>query len=131
MTMTDGGSEQPDPGDGSDAGGGEMPGPSEAYLRGEAIAVANECADCHRENYAGAGFFPNISPDNTTGIGKWTDAQIAAAVKDGVGNDGKTLCSGMPKFELSDAEMSDLIVFLRGIPAVKKSITSICPGHGK
>jgi mono/diheme cytochrome c family protein len=107
------------------------PGPSEAFLRGEAIAVEADCVMCHQENFAGAGYFPNITPHTTTGIGKWTDAQIADAIVDGLGNDGKKLCAGMPKFAFSDAEMADLIVYLRGLAPIKKEIKSVCPGHGK
>ena len=116
-------------GDPVDAGG-TKPMPSEAFLRGEALAVEHECADCHVENFGGGGFYPNITPD-ATGIGKWTDAQIAKAINDGVGNDGKTLCASMPKFKLSAGDTADLIEYLRGLPAVKKTITAICPGHGK
>jgi hypothetical protein len=31
----------------------------------------------------------NITPDPDTGIGKWTDAQIAKAIRDGVDRDGQ------------------------------------------
>ncbi|MFT3924622.1 MAG: c-type cytochrome [Myxococcales bacterium] len=112
-----------------DAGGGE-PAHSEAYLRGKAIAETEMCADCHQEDYSGLGFFPNLTPD-ATGLKSWTDAQIAKAITQGVGNDGKTLCTGMPKFELSESEVADVIAFLRGQPAVKRVIKFVCPGHGK
>src|SRR5262249_44226678 len=36
----------------------------------------------------GTVFVPNITPDAETGIGKWTDAQITAAIRDGKRPDG-------------------------------------------
>lgn len=131
MPAEDGGA-MPGDGDGDspDAGSGD-PGPSEAFLRGKAFADSEEgdCASCHGANYSGAGFFPNLTPD-ATGLKNWTDAQIAKAIVDGVGNDGKKLCVGMPKFKLSESNVADLVAFLRGLPAVKKEIKAVCPGHG-
>jgi hypothetical protein len=121
--MGDGDDDRPD-------AGGEMPGPPTAFTRGQAIAAEQKCTKCHQDDYAGLGFFPNLTP-HTTGLAKWSDAQIGKAIREGVGNDGKMLCNGMPRFALAEAEMADLIAFLRGLPAVKKEIKSVCPGHGK
>src|SRR5690349_17358035 len=35
--------------------------------------------------------FPNITPDPETGIGKWTDGEIARAIREGVDRDGNAL----------------------------------------
>ncbi|HEV2387511.1 MAG TPA: hypothetical protein VGS20_09670 [Candidatus Acidoferrales bacterium] len=68
---------------------------------------------------------PNITPDKETGIGSWTDAQIERAVRRGVANDGRPLFNLMPYWEyriLSDEDMKAIIVYLRSIPAVHRSL---------
>jgi mono/diheme cytochrome c family protein len=130
----DGDGDTPGPGDGEDDepdAGTEVPAPTEGFLRGEKLAADNKCASCHQEDYSGAAFYPNLTPDKDTGLGKWSDAQIAAAITDGIGNDGKTLCTAMQRFEFSDGELADLVEYLRGIPSVKNNIKPVCPGHGK
>lgn len=39
-------------------------------------------------------YAPNITPDTATGIGKWTDAQLAKAIREGIRPDGAS--SGRP-----------------------------------
>jgi mono/diheme cytochrome c family protein len=118
-------------GDGSSGDGDDSaPGPSEEFLRGRALADMHKCVDCHQEDYAGLGFFPNLTPDET-GLANWTDEEIGKAITEGIANDGDALCNGMPKFDLSEQELADLITFLRGLPGVRKNITAACPGHGK
>ena len=39
---------------------------------------------------------PNISPDPETGIGNWTDDEIARAIQEGVDKDGRALFPIMP-----------------------------------
>jgi hypothetical protein len=120
-------------GAGEDAGGAgvaEPPGPSEAFLRGEALVTENQCVTCHQRNFAGFTVFPNITPDVETGIGGWTDAQIVAAIRDGVAADGASLCVTMQRYPFSDEQASDVVAFLRGVSAVSHRLTSVCPGHG-
>jgi hypothetical protein len=82
---------------------------------------------CHTEDFSGFTVFPNITPDAATGIGKWTDAQIVAAIRDGVEPDGSMLCDTMARYPLNDAQAADVVEFLRGIPGVSNRITSDCP----
>lgn len=119
-TSTDAGT-KPDSGSGG----------NEAFLRGEELVADSACGSCHQENFAGTAFYPNITPDVATGIGGWTDAQIIAAVTMGKGNDGARLCALMQRYSFSEAELSDLLAYLRGIPAIENEIDSVCPGHGK
>lgn len=104
-------------------------GPSAAFLRGQALADTNACKSCHQANYAGLGYFPNITPHPTAGIGAWTDKQIASAITDGVNEKGEKLCAGMTRYELNEAQVADLVAFLRGLTANAKVISPICPGH--
>ncbi|HEX2872638.1 MAG TPA: c-type cytochrome [Polyangiaceae bacterium] len=105
--------------------------PSEEFLRGEALVEKSGCVTCHQKNFAGFTVFPNITPDETTGIGEWTDAQIAAAIRDGIDVDGSKLCATMMRYPFTDAEVGDIVAFLRGIPAVSNEVTSDCPGHAQ
>ncbi len=114
-------------GEGGSEGDMEPNPPSEGFLRGEAFVVANECAMCHTENFSGFTVFPNITPDEQTGIGSWTDAQIVAAIRDGVAPDGSSLCETMARYPLSDEQAADVVEFLRGIPPVSNRLTSDCP----
>lgn len=68
---------------------------------------------------------PNITPDKQTGIGSWTDAQIEQAIRRGVASDGRPLFNLMPYWEyaaLSDEDVKSIIVYLRSIPAVHRSL---------
>jgi mono/diheme cytochrome c family protein len=98
--------------------------------RGKALTDKNSCAECHGANYDGSAFYPNITADSQTGIGSWTDAQVAAAIRDGVNIDGASLCSLMERFPFSDQDTADVIAFLRNLPAVAKPSSGVCPGHG-
>lgn len=109
----------------------EPTGPSEAFLRGEALVEEHGCVTCHQHNFAGFSVFPNITPDETTGIGSWTDEQIALAIRTGVDAAGETMCPTMLRYDLTDAETSDVVAFLRGIPAVENKLAGVCPGHGE
>jgi hypothetical protein len=136
---------EPDPGAGakagtdsgnSGAGGGsaenpEPEPPSEEFLRGQELVEQNECVTCHQENFAGFTIFPNITPDEATGIGSWSDEQIVAAIRDGVDTDGKSMCSTMMRYSFEPDQLTDIVAFLRGIPAVRNKVTSQCPGHGQ
>src|SRR5438477_9179793 len=39
---------------------------------------------------------PNITPDLETGAGRWTDAQLIRAIREGIGHDGRRLGLSMP-----------------------------------
>ena len=123
----------------------------ERLARGRYIAenVAN-CFSCHSEREwnktdapevtgthgAGAPIFPleglpgavhppNITPDKDTGAGNWTDDQLARAIREGIGYDGRALFPMMPyenfRF-LSDEDLASVIVYLRSIPPVRREI---------
>jgi cytochrome c2 len=117
-----------DPGRGEDAGVGEDPDALEkAIMRGQEIAYDKVCFACHNTDFSGNGKdWPNITPDKATGIGSWTDQEIARAITQGIGKNGEALCSQMTRFALTDAEVADLIAFLRSLPPVSKAATGDC-----
>ena len=68
----------------------------------------------------------NITPDPETGIGKWSDAEIARAIRSGVSRDGYALhWQGMPWDHFSNLDEEDLraiIAFLRALPPVVNKV---------
>lgn len=65
---------------------------------------------------------PNITPDIETGIGSYSDGQIARALRYSVGHNGKAMFPFMPFQNLSDADVIAIISFLRSMPPVKNKI---------
>jgi cytochrome c2 len=78
-------------------------------------------------NFGMAGFpgrlcIRNITPDAETGIGSWTDGEIARAIREGVSRDGEALFPIMPWFmytEMADEDVAAVIAYLRQQPPVK------------
>jgi mono/diheme cytochrome c family protein len=68
---------------------------------------------------------PNITPDPETGIGRWTDAQIALAVREGRRPDGSIIGPPMP-IELyrgiSDRDLAAIVAYLRTVRPVRNAV---------
>jgi mono/diheme cytochrome c family protein len=67
----------------------------------------------------------NITPDRDTGIGKWTDAQLAKAIREGVRPDKTIIGPPMPiesYRQMADADLAAIIAYLRAQPAVKNTV---------
>ena len=70
-------------------------------------------------------YAPNITPDPQTGIGKWTDAQLATAIREGIRPDGSVIGPPMPvRFYrgLADADLRAIVAYLRAQPPVKNQV---------
>jgi mono/diheme cytochrome c family protein len=83
--------------------------PSEMIARGEALAIAGDCASCHTKDPAkpfaggkridtpfGAIYSPNLTPDRDTGIGAWSDEEFYRALRLGVAPDGSRYYPAFP-----------------------------------
>ena len=103
------------------------------------------CGNCHTprtgpaqgralaggEEFGGGGapftsYAANISPDPETGIGKWTDEQIIAAIRDGLRPDGTRIGPPMPTaffVHFSDNDVKALVAWLRSVPPVSNKVT--------
>jgi len=69
---------------------------------------------------------PNITPDPDTGIGRWSDAEIAAAIRDGRRPDGTLIGPVMPIAfyrGLSDHDLMAMVAYLRAVPPVQHAVT--------
>jgi mono/diheme cytochrome c family protein len=67
----------------------------------------------------------NITPDKETGIGRWTDAQLAKAIREGVRPDKSVIGPPMPieyYRHLSDRDLAAIIAYLRAQPAVRNEV---------
>lgn len=121
--------------------------PSEARVaRGQYVTAAAGCFHCHSEHdltkpdypvspgRKGAGWdmpIPelgtvvsrNITSDPETGLGNWTDDEIARAIQEGVSRDGSALFPVMPYMNfrnLDDEDLASIIVYLRTLPPVRQ-----------
>ncbi len=107
-----------------------------AYLAGP----VGHCVECHTpmgeqghpdfEHRLGAGGFefpgpwgvsvsPNITP---AGLGEWSDAEIARAIREGVSRDGRPLMPPMAFAyykDISEADMAAIIAYLRSLPPME------------
>lgn len=102
--------------------------------RGEYLARAGNCGSCHTasdgEAMAGGVAFEtpfgkiystNITPDEQTGIGNWTEAQFAQALRKGVRPDGTHLYPVFPYTaytKVTDQDAAALFAYLKSVPAV-------------
>jgi mono/diheme cytochrome c family protein len=67
----------------------------------------------------------NITPDSTTGIGRYTDKEIARALRYGVGPDGRAFFDFMPFHNTSDEDLTAIISYLRA----QKPVVNDVPMH--
>ena len=86
-----------------------QPAGSALVAKGEYLTKAADCAACHTapggEPFAGGRAFKlpfgtiystNITPDQETGIGRWSDAEFMRALHRGIGRDGEDLYPAFP-----------------------------------
>ena len=117
-------------------------------IRGKHLVFgAAHCADCHSKTNtdsllklgqdvpltggfmfdlpAGKLYSKNITPDRETGIGNYTDAEIARALRYGVYPDGTVVFDFMPFHNMRDEDIIAVISYLR----VQKPIRNEVPQH--
>jgi hypothetical protein len=63
-----------------------------------------------------------------TGIGGQTEAQLVAAIREGVGRGGRTLCGTMPRYRMMTPENAALVArYLLSLTPVNRAIpASMC-----
>lgn len=66
---------------------------------------------------------PNITPDPETGVGRWSDAELVRAIRDGIRPDGSAIGPPMGRFRgFGDDELAAMVAYLRTVPAVHNRI---------
>jgi mono/diheme cytochrome c family protein len=69
----------------------------------------------------------NITSDVETGIGGWTDDEVARAIREGVRKDGTALFPIMPYLDfasMDDEDVTSVVVYLRTLPPVKNVVAT-------
>lgn len=113
--------------------------PTDPVARGAQLATIARCGACHTPNnedgspntdlmLAGAtvrdSISANITPDEETGIGKWSEAEIAALLRTGTRPDGSAVEGAMAqqierRFNiLTEADALAIAAYLKSIPAI-------------
>jgi len=70
---------------------------------------------------------PNLTPDEETGLGSWTDAEIARAIREGVDKDGVAL-EIMPSYHLnslSDEDVAAIVAYLRNLEPMRNEVPEL------
>jgi cytochrome c553 len=95
-----------------------------AVARGHRLATVMGCHDCHGAELTGRLFFDEMpiarvaGPNLSLLVRQQSDADLARAIRAGVGSDGRALWI-MPSqafSHLTDGETADLIAYLRSVP---------------
>lgn len=84
--------------------------------------------------HPGVVFPPNITPDDKTGIGRLTDAQVANAIRAGSASHGSRRLRTMPwqgYARLTDDDVDAIVAYLRSIPAIEHRIPAEVPPGNK
>jgi mono/diheme cytochrome c family protein len=73
---------------------------------------------------------PNLTPDRDTGLGLWSDAEIARAIRQGIGRDRRPLRGEHPSAYysvLSDDDAAALVAYLRTLKAIRNPLPRSAP----
>lgn len=115
--------------------------------RGAYLASISDCGGCHTPGamtpepdmsrpmagndigfaLPGLGIFypPNLTSDMATGLGGWSDDEIAHAIRTGERPDGRILAPIMPWHAYAaytDGDIADLVAYLRSLPVVEHQV---------
>lgn len=115
--------------------------------RGEYLVAVISCADCHTPgalmgqpdkakwlagsnigfHVPGLGFFygPNLTPDNETGLGTWSEDDIVKAIREGVRPDGRKLAPTMPSesfSKLTDEDAHAIARYLKSLTPISNKV---------
>ena len=70
----------------------------------------------------GTFYTPNLTPDPVTGIGRYTDGQLARMIRHGVTPSGKAAIPFMAFQNLSDEDVTAIVSYLRSQPPVRNEV---------
>lgn len=115
--------------------------------RGRYLVTLGSCSDCHTPGYflgradtsrflggsdvglgvPGLGVFlgRNLTPDNETGLGSWTQDEIVTAITTGMRPDGRLLSPAMPwraLAQLTKADAFAIAAYLKSLPPVSHAV---------
>ena len=111
---------------------------AEQIKHGEYLVKMADCFTCHTNEAEhgqafagglkintpfGSVYVPNITPDTTTGIGRWSDEDFVRAVREGIAPDGSYYYPVFPYNyfnKMSRQDVLDIKAYLDVIPAVRQ-----------
>lgn len=103
----------------------------EMALAGSSMGIAH--TNPLGNQYPGVVYPPNITPDQETGIGDWSDSQIGNAVRAGIGRHAGRRITVMPwesYTKLSTEDVEAIVAYLRSIPPVRHEVPDeVVPGN--
>ena len=70
-------------------------------------------------------YAPNITQDQETGIGAWSDQEIMRAIREGVRPDGRIIGPPMPipsYREMSDSDVQAIVAYLRTVAPIRNTV---------
>lgn len=119
----------------------------EQVLRGKYLVTLGLCTDCHTPGYffgkpdmnrylggSEVGFHipelgvfhgPNLTPDDETGLGRWSADDIVRAIQTGTRPDGRVLAPIMPWHAFAEMTRQDAMAvaaFLKSLPPVSNKV---------
>ena len=124
---------------------------SNKLARGEYLTTVMGCGDCHtpgtfygspdfKRRFAGSeigwggpwgvDYAANLTPDAETGIGKWSEQDIVAALRTGMAPGGRVIQPPMPwqnMTRLTDEDAFAIAAYLKSIPAVTHRVPAHVP----
>jgi hypothetical protein len=101
------------------------PDPASEY-KGHDMAVIGPTFTSFRLPF-GVVYTANLTPDNETGLGTWTEAMFVSALRKGthMGGDGRVILPPMPwPFirQMTDEDLKSIYAYLRTIPAIHNEV---------
>ncbi len=114
--------------------------PPDAVERGRYLVAAGGCVTCHTadqpdatplsggralETPFGTFYSPNLTPDEGTGLGGWTDQDLERALREGVAPDGSRYFPAFPYpayTGLSDEDVAAIGAYLRSLRPVRQAV---------
>lgn len=119
--------------------------------RGEYLITVCGCVDCHTpgtlygvpdfsrqlsgselgwQGDFGVSFARNLTPDEVTGIGSWTEAEIVRAMRTGMRPDGTQLLPPMPwpnLTRMTDEDAYAIAAYLKSLPPIEHRVPDAVP----
>ena len=116
-------------------GSATIPDGDDAIARGEYLFIAGGCISCHKgeadesvpsggytlESDFGTFYAPNITPDESTGVGGWSGADFIAALKYGRAPDGSFYYPAFPYRSyagMTDEDVLDMAAYIMSLEPV-------------
>lgn len=100
-------------------------------LAGSSIGIAFSNPMANR--FPGIAFAPNLTPDTETGLGGWSDQQIANAVRYGAGRHVGRRIIIMPwqgYSKMTEDDLTSIVAYLRSIKSVRNKVPDeVMPGQ--